>query len=146
MLPQPYGLADALQFVEEFVPNGWATGSELTWVLRLPTGQVIGSIGISVSREEIGYWLGKDHRGHGYMTEAVRAVLDWWFARGARRVVWKCLQGNAPSVAVARTAGFKYQESAPQGQHQFDEGPSRYWYAVLEATHPRAPQPGWPAE
>jgi RimJ/RimL family protein N-acetyltransferase len=144
VMPQPYRLTDALGWVDGLVPQGWRTGSEPTWVLRLPDGAVIGSVGVHVGRQEIGYWLGTEHRGHGYMTEAVAAVLDWWFARGADRVVWRCLPGNAPSVAVARAAGFTYRGTAPAGHPQAGQDGREYWYAVLHATDPRTPRPGWP--
>lgn len=146
VMPQPYGLTDARWFVEEFVPRGWAMGKELTWVLRRPGGDVMGSVGVNVASEEIGYWLGKDYRGQGYMREAVEVVIDWWFAQGATRMVWKCLRGNAQSAAVARVAGFRFQQSAPTGQQQTEENPSRFWYAVIEATDSRDPQPDWPQE
>jgi RimJ/RimL family protein N-acetyltransferase len=46
-------------------------------------GVVLGACGISLPEREppeIGYWLGVPFWGHGYATEAVRAVIDHAFA------------------------------------------------------------------
>lgn len=56
---------------------------------------------------EVGYWTAREHRGHGYMTEAVQAVSRWAFLTlGAIRVEWRAEVGNTGSRAVAERAGF----------------------------------------
>lgn len=56
---------------------------------------------------EVGYWLTAEHRGSGYMTEAVRAVAHWAFtALGCTRLVWRAEIGNTGSRAVAERVGF----------------------------------------
>ena len=56
---------------------------------------------------EIGYWATKEHRGNGYVTEAVRAASRWAFAElSIDRVEWRAEVGNQPSRAVAERAGF----------------------------------------
>ncbi len=56
---------------------------------------------------EIGYWLRDSRRGHGYMTEAVRAASE--FATNivrAHRIEIRCDAQNAPSRRVAERAAF----------------------------------------
>ncbi|MGX9353942.1 GNAT family N-acetyltransferase [Roseobacteraceae bacterium S113] len=67
-LPYPYTIADAQEFIARQT-------SGKTFLIHDATGPVgcIGTVG------EFGYWLGHDHWGQGYATEASRAVLDWHF-------------------------------------------------------------------
>ncbi len=69
---------------------------------------VIGLIGRPIhKRAEMGYWLGVEYWGKGYMTEAARAVVK--FARdelGANRIEAGVFDGNEASMNVLRKAGF----------------------------------------
>ncbi len=56
---------------------------------------------------ELGYTVFPEFRGHGYATEAARALLDW--AREAhdiRHFVASVAPGNEPSLAIVRKLGF----------------------------------------
>ncbi len=56
---------------------------------------------------EIGYWLGRPYWGKGYMTEAVRAVIDWYFSNsGADRIVSGVFHFNTASLAIQKKLGF----------------------------------------
>lgn len=55
---------------------------------------------------EIGYILSRAYWGHGYVTEAVAALIDLLFAEGQRRVVADTDPDNAPSIAVLKRLGF----------------------------------------
>ncbi|MEO5495025.1 MAG: GNAT family protein [Sphingomonas sp.] len=55
---------------------------------------------------EIGYILRRDHWGHGYVTEAVAAMIDLLFAEGQRRIFADTDPDNAPSIAVVKRLGF----------------------------------------
>ncbi len=78
------------------VPEGWgieritrmlesrASGEHIEFAIRsLETDELIGGIGLSVTarhrRGSLGYWLGVDHWGKGYATEATRAVVRYGF-------------------------------------------------------------------
>jgi RimJ/RimL family protein N-acetyltransferase len=96
-------------FAARFRSGGnWGFG-----VFERASGAVLGSVGLH-RREasdalEIGYWIRTDAVGRGFATEAVRAVTELAFARaGAARVEIRCDPRNAPSIAVARRAGFEY--------------------------------------
>ncbi|MEU8754067.1 GNAT family N-acetyltransferase [Streptomyces chartreusis] len=110
-IPSPYLREHARSFTEELVPEGWQNGSMFTWGLFLPEGEdLVGMLGLtmrSMSEAEVGFWGTKEHRGNGYVTEAVLAAARWAFVQlSIDRVEWRAEVGNRPSRAVAERAGF----------------------------------------
>lgn len=142
-VPWPYHRGDAEYFVETFVPGGWASDTEYTWALR-HEGSFLGVIGVRVAIGMVGFWLGAPHRGHGYMPEALSAVTDWMFDRGAPRLAWECVVGNHASLAVARKAGFTYTGETPATILDRDGGAPLAWHGVLRADDTREIKDGWP--
>jgi RimJ/RimL family protein N-acetyltransferase len=56
---------------------------------------------------EVGYFVDHRHSGHGYVTEAARAVVDYAFETlGAWRVSARCSEENPPSQHVLKRCGF----------------------------------------
>ena len=56
---------------------------------------------------EVGYTIFEPHRGRGYATEAVRALIDFAAAEhGIERFVASVAPTNAPSLAIVRKLGF----------------------------------------
>ena len=84
------------------------------WGIELD-GNLIGSINIVGFSEkdewcELGYCLGYDYWGEGYMTEAVRAVRNYLFAEiGFHRMVIRNATVNPASGRVAEKCGFKLE-------------------------------------
>jgi RimJ/RimL family protein N-acetyltransferase len=77
-IPHPYSLVDAEKF---FASVNRSEGETAFLITREKL--VLGAVGVSTSEREppeIGYWLGVKFWGHGYATEAVRAVIDHAFA------------------------------------------------------------------
>ena len=58
---------------------------------------------------EIGWHLHPDSWGHGYATEAARAVLAHGFAAGLREILAVTHLGNEPSQQVCRRIGMRHQ-------------------------------------
>ncbi len=145
-LPWPYTRADAEFFVHEVVAPGWASGDALTWSIReADGGPHLGSIAWRRASADIGYWMGAPSRGHGYMTEAVRAVCAWVFAElGEQRIGWEALVGNVASARVARSAGFAFDGVRESAVCVRDGGPPPAWHAFLARDADGSPQPGWP--
>jgi RimJ/RimL family protein N-acetyltransferase len=81
-------------------------------ISRRAEGDVIGYCGLLVGRAsfdepEIAYELLRRAHGHGYATEAARAVLDAAFATGRRRI-WSTVGAwNGPSLRVLEKIGFR---------------------------------------
>ncbi|MBQ1092942.1 GNAT family N-acetyltransferase [Streptomyces sp. B93] len=109
-IPSPYLREHAESFTEQFVPEGWANASMFTFGVFLPHGALTGMLSLtmrSLGVAEIGFWAAKEHRGHGYTTEATLAASHWAFTQLAvDRVEWRAEVGNHASRAVAEQAGF----------------------------------------
>ena len=76
-LPHPYSQDDAVEFVRATA----ALGSETVFLIEHDTGPV-GMVGIDRStpdNAELGYWLGVEHWGQGFATEAARGAIDFFF-------------------------------------------------------------------
>ena len=68
--------------------------------------------GLFVGEYEVGWWLHPDSVGHGYATEAARALLDDVFARGLADVWCGMYVGNdasagSPNVSACRSLGIQ---------------------------------------
>jgi RimJ/RimL family protein N-acetyltransferase len=76
-LPHPYSPDDAIAFV-----RGTAElGSETVFLIEhdnVPVGMV-GIDGANPDAAELGYWLGVEHWGQGFATEAARGAIDFFF-------------------------------------------------------------------
>ncbi|MEV4440767.1 GNAT family protein [Streptomyces sp. NPDC049577] len=75
---------------------------------------------------EIGCWLEPAAEGHGLVTEACGALLDWAFAtRGLHRAEWHCRADNERSSAVAQRLGMTLEgvrrEAWPYGGARHDK-------------------------
>ena len=76
-LPHPYSPDDAVQFIRATS----ARGAETVFLIEHDSGP-IGMVGIDCStpgNAELGYWLGVEHWGKGYATEAARGAIDFFF-------------------------------------------------------------------
>ncbi|RBY87935.1 N-acetyltransferase [Blastococcus sp. TF02A-30] len=80
------------------------------WAVERRDGVVAGTLLLKplpngVGEVEVGWHLHPDSWGHGYATEAARAVVDRAFAAGLPEVYAVVRPGNAPSLAVCRRLG-----------------------------------------
>lgn len=145
-LPSPYERRHAEDFVK-LAAEWWDAETELTWGIRVD-GTWIGMMGLHGPTRggaaEIGFWAAAPYRGHGYVTEAARAVIDFGFGEplGLARIQWKANVGNIPSARTARSLGFRYEGLLRQALHD-PRGRYDGWIAALLPTDDRAPQP-WP--
>jgi len=109
-IPSPYLPEHAQSFTEQMVPDGWANASMFTFGVFLPEGDLVGMLSLSMRSlgvAEVGFWGAKEHRGHGYITEAALAASHWAFTQvSIDRVEWRAEVGNTGSRAVAERAGF----------------------------------------
>ncbi len=88
------------------------TGIGALVLRKRPDGEALGYTAIVVGRcsldePELAYELLPRAHGHGYTTEAARALLDAAFETGRRRI-WSTIGAwNAPSLRVAEKFGFR---------------------------------------
>ena len=77
-------------------------------------GQVAGVLGARLSplapTAEIGYWLGAEFQGHGLMTRAVGALLQYLFEdRRLNRIEIHCAPDNIKSCGIPERLGFRQE-------------------------------------
>lgn len=141
--PWPYGRADAVAFVDA-VARWWDEGREYTFGVRSDDGALMGMVSWR-RRGDVGYWMGAEHRGRGYMVEALTTLVEWVFVEhGPDRILWETLPGNLASARVARAAGFRYTGIAPVLVPARDGSHPESWHAELLRDDDRDPKPGWP--
>lgn len=110
-MPSPYRRADAERWIGVLVPAGWAEdSSHALGVCRLDTDLLVGCCALTRDLPgvySLGYWAAKEQRGHGYITEAARALCAWgWETLDMHRIEWWATVGNDASRAVAEKLGF----------------------------------------
>jgi RimJ/RimL family protein N-acetyltransferase len=105
-LPNPYTRADGIGFVEIFAQRA----DQRPFAITL-NDVFLGVVGFNYRPDalpEIGYWLGEPHWGKGYMSEAVKALLEAAFATGLYpKLQARALASNLGSLNVLEKAGFK---------------------------------------
>jgi RimJ/RimL family protein N-acetyltransferase len=90
--------------------QGWPNA---VFAIDLPSEGLIGCIGADPGhgKVEIGYWLGRPYWGHGYASEALKAVTAYAAGLGFGPVVASHFVDNPASGRVLEKAGF-----APTGE------------------------------
>lgn len=81
-------------------------------IFRKSDGNFIGSTGLhrlnwDIPKVEIGYWIDSRYARQGYMTEAVKGLIQFAFSQlGAKRIEIRCDPDNRPSRAIPERLGF----------------------------------------
>ncbi len=122
MVPFPYTIDHAEQFVSQCVSASWDENPHLAIVIE---GRVAGSVELRIDREhataEIGYALARPHWGEGYMTEAVGAVIAWAFGSFGIEKIWATADvANVASTRVMEKLGMAI-EGTLRGHHRSRE-------------------------
>lgn len=102
VVPHPYTVEDGKAWLEKA-----RSGNEAVFVIDDGSG-LIGAVGVRDPHGDpsIGYWLGRPFWGMGYMSEAVKAVVDWVFGNtDAARIRSEAMQENPGSLRVQRKLG-----------------------------------------
>ncbi|MFZ3495482.1 GNAT family N-acetyltransferase [Streptomyces sp. 5.8] len=110
--------------IAELLTATAATGIALLPVQRREEGDFIGYCGLIIGRStleepEIAYELFRSAHGHGYATEAARAVVDAAIATGRKRLWSTVGTWNTPSFRVLEKIGFERHHVATddRGEH-----------------------------
>ncbi|GAB08735.1 putative acetyltransferase [Gordonia araii NBRC 100433] len=142
LVPVPYTRQDAEHFVFVRAPSAGSVRRVIT--LSAGDDEPIGCIGVVLDEDtgSLGYWCAREHRGNGYMSEALSAVIDDALSAdglGLRRLTWSALPNNAASARTAAHAGFRYTGIGSEhaaGRHE------QVFTAELTVADDRKPQHG----
>ena len=100
-----------------------ATQRWLNWVVRLrDSRQPVGTVQATITptdggpSAEVAWVIGVPFQGHGYATEAARAMVAWLRAQGVGTVVAHVHPGHGASAAVARAVGLVATETVVDGE------------------------------
>ncbi len=114
-IPHPYPRGSGEKWIAGHA-GAWQRGERLTLAICMgETGNaLIGAISLRVAadhrRGEIGYWIGQDHWGNGYATEAARAVTEYGFTvLGLNRVEGRHFVRNPASGRVLEKCGMRLE-------------------------------------
>jgi RimJ/RimL family protein N-acetyltransferase len=106
---------------------------------RTTDGSYVGGVPLTPIQVEplqvtIGWLALRSQHGHGFMTEAVRAVIDTAFgSAGVHRIVAEIIGGNDSSVRLAERLGFRKEAHFIDSLFLRDEWRDEMVYALLES-------------
>ncbi|MBO9666638.1 MAG: GNAT family N-acetyltransferase [Bdellovibrio sp.] len=83
-------------------------------IYLLDSDRYMGSLGVHSIRWdnkncELGYWIGEEFQGQGYISEAVKIIEAQCFKSGFHRVEIRCAPFNERSAQVAIKSGYKFE-------------------------------------
>ena len=130
-------VAEARVYVR-YMMRKYRGGEPASWCIELKsTGRVIGTIGYMWHQDEhnsaeIGYSLARDMWNQGIMTEALNAVIDFFFDTvGANRVEARHDINNPNSGAVMRKCGMQYEGTLRQADRNNQGICDTAYYSIL---------------
>jgi len=105
-IPHPYAIEDAEQFIAAVNKRE----GEACFVITLDGAPIgICSVDLREDGPELGYWLGVAYWGHGFATEAVRALIDHAFGDLEHETLISGARVNNPaSRRVLEKCGFQW--------------------------------------
>jgi [ribosomal protein S5]-alanine N-acetyltransferase len=115
-VPFPYKREDAEFFINSCYEQEKEFGRPMKWQVRTNDGILAGSItlhnyhGKGSHKDEIGYWIGKEHRNKGLMTDTIKAFSNLVFEYyGIIRLEATIFDYNIASQKVVEKCGFNYE-------------------------------------
>lgn len=134
--------------ISRMVLADWVAGYEkddfYQWAIVLKeTGEPIGSISaVSLNDKaelaHIGYCIGKQWWHRGYMSEALKAVMDFFFDQvGMRRIETRHDPRNPHSGGVMRKCGMTYEGTLRQSDWNNQGICDACWYGILAEERKR---------
>ncbi len=119
---------DTKNMIQQWL-NSYQEDSTYYWGIYLRDGEMIGSIGVTITSEhdlkgELGYKIGSRWWNQGYSSEAARAVIDYMFRNtDIERIDAFSSVKNPASGKVMEKAGMQY------------EGLLRHYYKTRDGFH-----------
>ncbi len=149
-VPVPFARENAVSYVQEIVPGGWQTNTDLGFAIEVPHGdgqrKFSGSIALRPMNDgvaEIAFGLHPGARGRGVARRAVNLLVDWGFEHlDLAVVVWYAYVDNWASWRVAWASGFTFDGTVRAYLNQRGERRDA-WCGSLRADDSREPKHAW---
>lgn len=139
----PHANVEETQKIVEFFTNGYSQPNHYMWaVVYKPDNTLVGNISMvdmdeNTCQGTVGYCYSRAYWGKNIATEALQAVLDYWFSCGFVRIVSHHHISNPASGRVMEKCGLQYEgigrKSALDNQRQYCDV---HTYAIID-TDPR---------
>ncbi|MEK4006743.1 GNAT family N-acetyltransferase [Paenibacillus sp. FSL H3-0333] len=85
---------------------------------------------------EIGYWIGEAHWGHGYGTEAARAVIEFAFTeKKYHKVYARHFASNPASGRIMQKCGMTYEGTLKDQIHKINSYEDLVYYGIVNPAH-----------
>lgn len=139
------------------IPYPYPDGAAEAWIAKHGSGpevtfaiehdeQLIGAVGLVVDRmhdrAELGYWIGVPFWGHGFATEAARAMVRYGFdEQSLNRIVAHAFSRNPASGRVLQKIGMTREGVLRQHFKKWGEYVDVDCYALLRRDDCRQAQP-----
>ncbi len=140
-IPHPYPKDGAQKFIRSSFSNIKKNKAyELAIVLK-ESDKLIGivsllSVDMKNNNAELGYWLGKKHWGKGYVTQAVKLILDFGFNQlKLHRIYAKLFDKNIGSKKVLEKTGFKLEGTFKEHQYRHKKWQDVLRYGLLKKDY-----------
>lgn len=113
-------------------------------IVRRSDGAFMGGLGVKPLKDVqartmgVGYWIGREFRGHGYTTEAVRGLCQWAFATFPQllRLEADVHGGNGASVRVLEKVGFQAEGVRRKAVWKADQSLDLLVFGMLREESP----------
>lgn len=135
----PLSLSDLREHYADLAQRGSPNGAErwLNWVLRLPTGELVGSVQATVQADgqaDIAYELARAHWGRGLASLAVTATLDELVSQHAVVGLWAVLRRrNLRSLRLLQSLGFTPATPGAVARRGIEPDEQLMWRAPVRA-------------
>ena len=124
-LPYPYTLGHAHSWIALHDDHFKSDRLYEFAITDISSGELYGAVALSNRKQhrngELAYWVGEDHWGKGYGTEASRAMIEFAFeVKGFHRVYAYFFASNPASGRIMEKCGMQYEGT--QKEHIYKEG------------------------
>jgi len=141
--PHPYNLKHAREFISRSRKK-WLDKTEYNFSIKLKgSDELIGGVSlVNVNNKqkmaELGYWLDKVHWGQGYISEAVKTILEYAFNQvKLHRVYARVFTPNLASARVLEKSGFRFEGHEIKSILKNGRWYDMYRFAILERDFKR---------
>ncbi|GAA0379620.1 GNAT family N-acetyltransferase [Bacillus horti] len=135
-LPYPYPIDSALSWIANHEENFNQDRMYELAVTDKNSGKLFGAIAISNQKQhrngEMAYWIGEEHWGKGYGTEAAKAMLEFVFKeKKYHRVYARYFKSNPASGEIMKKCGMTYEGTLKDHVYKNDSYEDIVYYGIV---------------